>query len=177
MQIPGSRGRAVNILVDCGKAQGKDPELPFGAFPVAPEHIQYLFLTHAHIDHIGRVPDLIEAGFDGEIICTHGTKALLIPMLRDSLSFTQKSKREIQAIEQRIDDLSWGFEYGEVFFSKKVFSSNWVMLAISLGPVLSGLKFLWNTKKMPIGFFFREILAAQIPRFCLILIFPMPVIC
>ena len=40
-------------------------------------------------------------------------------MLRNSLSFTQKSKREIQAIEQRIDDLSWGFEYGEVFSFKK----------------------------------------------------------
>ena len=119
MQISAARGRAVNILVDCGKAQGKDPELPFDAFPVAPEKIDYLFLTHAHIDHIGRVPDLIEAGFDGEIICTHGTKALLIPMLRDSLSFTQKSKQEIRAIEQRIDDLSWGFEYGEVFSLKK----------------------------------------------------------
>jgi Cft2 family RNA processing exonuclease len=33
-------------------------------------------LTHSHIDHIGRVPDLIDAGFSGEIICTHGTKAL-----------------------------------------------------------------------------------------------------
>lgn len=119
MQIPGSRGRTVNIIVDCGKAQGKDPELPFDAFPVAPENIDYLFLTHAHIDHIGRVPDIIEAGFDGEIICTHGTKALLVPMLRDSLSFTQKSKREIRAIEQRIDEIAWGFEYGQVFFLKK----------------------------------------------------------
>ncbi|WP_425484227.1 hypothetical protein [Desulfobacter latus] len=38
--------------------------------------IDFLFLIHAHIDHIGRVPDLIDAGFCGEIICTYGTKAL-----------------------------------------------------------------------------------------------------
>ncbi|MDP2645915.1 MAG: hypothetical protein Q8P24_13325 [Desulfobacterales bacterium] len=41
------------------------------------------------------MPDLIEAGFDGEIICTHATKALLIPMLRDALSFTGRSREPV----------------------------------------------------------------------------------
>ena len=85
---PGSPD-GINILVDCGKAYGHDPELPFDRFPVQPGKIDYLFLTHAHIDHIGRVPDLIDAGFRGEIICTHATKALLIPMLHDAMSKNQ----------------------------------------------------------------------------------------
>lgn len=49
---PGSDS-GVNILVDCGKAYGNDPELVFDRFPVLPRDIGYLFLTHAHIDHIG----------------------------------------------------------------------------------------------------------------------------
>lgn len=49
---PGSAG-GVNILVDCGKAYGNDPELPFDRIAVLPRGINYLFLTHAHIDHIG----------------------------------------------------------------------------------------------------------------------------
>ncbi|MDD2390016.1 MAG: MBL fold metallo-hydrolase [Desulfobacterales bacterium] len=109
----------VNILVDCGKAYGNDPELAFERFPVLPQDIDYLFLTHAHIDHIGRVPDLIDAGFQGEIICTHATRALLVPMLRDALSFTHKSDQQVRHLENAIDDLSWGFEYHEQFALKK----------------------------------------------------------
>ena len=114
-----SGNKNVNILVDCGKAQGRDPELPFTSFPVKPENIDYLFLTHAHIDHIGRVPDLIDAGFGGEIISTHPTKALLGPMLKDALSFTGRSKAKVRQLEQKIDELSWGFEYGQNFSLKQ----------------------------------------------------------
>ena len=107
-----------NILVDCGKAYGRDPELPFNQFPVQPGEIDYLFLTHAHIDHIGRVPDLIDAGFRGEIICTHATKALLIPMLHDAMSFSDRTGKEIHRMEDLIDELSWGFELHETFSLK-----------------------------------------------------------
>jgi metallo-beta-lactamase family protein len=117
---PGSIN-GLNILVDCGIAQGDDPELPFDQFPVAPETIHYLFLTHAHIDHIGRVPALIDAGFRGEIICTHATKALLLPMLRDAMSFSRErwGKHEKEKLENLIDELSWGFELRKTFTLKQ----------------------------------------------------------
>ena len=115
---PGSAD-SVNILVDCGKAQGSDPELPFSRFPVPPEKIDYLFLTHAHIDHIGRVPDLIEAGFRGEIICTQATKTLLLPMLRDAMSFSGRTEMDIGRLENLIEELSWEFELYETFDLKQ----------------------------------------------------------
>lgn len=117
---PGSAD-SINILVDCGSAYGDDPELPFDQFPVAPEAIQYLFLTHAHIDHIGRVPDLIDGGFRGEIICTHATKALLLPMLRDAMSFSREQwrKNDRERLEVLLDKLSWGFELHQTFSLKK----------------------------------------------------------
>lgn len=110
---------SVNILVDCGSVYGDDPELPFEQFPVSPDKIDFLFLTHAHIDHIGRVPDLIEAGFCGEIICTRATKALLIPMLHDAMSFSARADKVVRRIESQIDNLSWGFELYETFTLKK----------------------------------------------------------
>ena len=109
---------AINILVDCGSAYGHDPELPFDQFPVKPENIDYLFLTHAHIDHIGRVPDLIDAGFRGEMICTHVTKALLLPMLHDAMSFSSRTDKNVIRLEGMIEDLSWGFELYETFSLK-----------------------------------------------------------
>jgi Cft2 family RNA processing exonuclease len=57
---PDHGGRSIAILVDCGIAQGHDPQMPFDQFPVPPTDIDFLFLTHAYIDHIGRVPNLID---------------------------------------------------------------------------------------------------------------------
>jgi metallo-beta-lactamase family protein len=72
---------------------GDDPVLSFAQFPVPPVKVDYLFLTHAHIDHTGRVPELFDVGFRGEIICAHATKALLLPMLRDAMSFSARREQ------------------------------------------------------------------------------------
>ena len=102
-------------MVDCGVAQGHDELLPMADWPVQPEKIDYLFLTHAHIDHIGRLPELLQNGFAGEIICSHPTKALLVPMLTDAMGFGKLDQEEIKKLSGRIDDLSWGFEYQQEF--------------------------------------------------------------
>ncbi len=109
----------LNIMVDCGAAQGNDPFLPIEKWPVAPGEIDYLFLTHAHIDHIGRLPELIQNGFDGEIICSHPTKALLVPMLTDAMGFGRMDSRQIKKVSADIEEFSWGFEYQQEFKLKK----------------------------------------------------------
>jgi len=113
------QANGLNIMVDCGLAQGNDSVLPMESWPVKSVEIDYLFLTHAHIDHIGRVPELIEKGFSGEIICSHPTKALLIPMLEDAMGFSDMTERQAAKILKTIDELSWGFEYREKFQMKK----------------------------------------------------------
>lgn len=72
-----------HILVDCGMEQGPDlyenQELP-----VAASEIDYVLLTHAHIDHSGNLPLLVKQGFKGDIVTTFATADLCSIMLRDS---------------------------------------------------------------------------------------------
>jgi len=111
--------KGLNIMVDCGLSQGHDAGAPMDSWPVRPDQVDFLFLTHAHIDHIGRLPELIQKGFRGEIIATHATKALLAPMLNDAMGFMALNGHQIAQIEKSIDDLSWGFEYNQKFDLKK----------------------------------------------------------
>ena len=74
------------ILLDCGQFQGgKTREaMNYGPFPFDPAEIDYMILSHAHIDHCGRIPLLVKRGFKGDIYCTDATADLVDVMLKDS---------------------------------------------------------------------------------------------
>jgi metallo-beta-lactamase family protein len=72
-----------NILVDCGMEQGPDLYKNL-ELPVSAESVDYVLLTHAHIDHSGMLPKLVKDGFKGQILTTYATADLCSIMLRDS---------------------------------------------------------------------------------------------
>ena len=80
------------ILLDCGQYQGgKDQdEMNFMPFPFAVNDIEAVVLSHAHIDHCGRLPLIVKRGYDGPIYTTKPTADLLQVMLRDSAYIHEK---------------------------------------------------------------------------------------
>ncbi len=81
-----------NILIDCGLYQGgrelvEDNTEPFGFDPAM---IDYLLLTHAHLDHCGRIPLLAKRGFKGEIISTAASCELARLIMLDSASLQEE---------------------------------------------------------------------------------------
>jgi len=81
------------IMLDCGMYQGKDENLNYEEFEVNPSDIDYLFLSHSHIDHSGRIPLLVKKGFKGTIYCSKPTYDLCEIMLLDS-AHIQESEAE-----------------------------------------------------------------------------------
>lgn len=83
------------ILVDCGVFQGaKALRLKnWGPFPVSVTDIQALVLTHAHIDHSGYIPKLVQDGFSGPIYCTPPTASLCRILLLDSAKLMEEQAR------------------------------------------------------------------------------------
>ncbi|MBN4056514.1 MAG: MBL fold hydrolase [Alkaliphilus sp.] len=74
------------ILIDCGLFQGSEEleQLNYNDFEFDPKEIDFLLLSHAHIDHAGRIPKLVKEGFKGKIYCTKATNDLSKIMLADS---------------------------------------------------------------------------------------------
>jgi metallo-beta-lactamase family protein len=87
--------RQVKILVDCGLMQGTRTADSFNrdSFPYNPSEIDYLLVTHAHIDHIGRIPKLVKDGFVGKIISTPPTKEIAQFLLEDALKILDDEAR------------------------------------------------------------------------------------
>lgn len=80
------------ILLDCGQFQGGKAQdaLNYEKFPFEPSEIECVVLSHAHIDHCGRLPLLTKRGFEGKIYCTDATADLLSIMLKDSAYIHEK---------------------------------------------------------------------------------------
>lgn len=94
---------AGRFLVDCGLFQGNrtTQELNLQPFPFDASRVEFLILTHAHIDHSGLLPKLTKAGFSGAIYATEATNDLLEFMLRDSAYIQESNAERLNAKRER----------------------------------------------------------------------------
>ncbi|NMG16655.1 MBL fold metallo-hydrolase [Aromatoleum bremense] len=117
LTLHGPGGAKAGMLVDCGIFQGTEAAGRSGAdelavdFPIA--HLRALVVTHVHIDHVGRIPQLLAAGFDGPILCSPPSALMLPEILEDALKigFTRDARlieRVLDRIRARIVPVPFG---------------------------------------------------------------------
>jgi len=82
----------IRILVDCGQFQGVKPlrELNWESLPILPSSIDFVLLTHGHLDHCGWLPRLVNQGFKGKIYCTSPTRDVAKLILLDSAKIQEE---------------------------------------------------------------------------------------
>lgn len=99
------QANGTNLLIDCGMYQEHNlKERNWGRFPLSPMKIDAVLLTHAHLDHCGRLPRLVRDGFDGPIYCTAATAEIARIVMTDCGRINEEDaefKRQRHAREGR----------------------------------------------------------------------------
>ncbi len=111
--------KGTKVLVDCGMFQGV-PELEARnaePFPFDPAEVDWLILTHGHLDHLGLVPRLAREGFQGRGICTLPTRDIAQVMLMDAARIQEEEEDgalyTVEDALEALDRLAVTVEYGE----------------------------------------------------------------
>src|SRR6185295_2121845 len=83
------------LLVDCGLYQGDEAleQRNWRPFPFLPREITAVVITHAHLDHTGLLPRLVQQGFSGPIFCTRPSRALISLVLQDAATLQEEQAR------------------------------------------------------------------------------------
>lgn len=83
-------GTSKKIVIDCGLFQETEYTSLNASLPFSAENIDYVIVTHNHVDHTGRLPLLVKQGFNGQIYMSHDTKSLISNALIDSFKVLRK---------------------------------------------------------------------------------------
>ncbi|MFJ4144628.1 MBL fold metallo-hydrolase RNA specificity domain-containing protein [Pseudomonas sp. NPDC089734] len=102
-----------SLLIDCGATQEGAVETAAALFGFSPAAIKAFMVTHVHVDHVGRIPDLLAAGYQGPIVCSEPSAHLLPLVMEDVLKLKfqhdrAQADRYLKAIEKRIIALPFG---------------------------------------------------------------------
>lgn len=106
----------IKILIDCGMFQGLEEDLNYEKFGFDVKDINYLIITHAHLDHIGRIPLLVKQGFNKKIICTKATFDIAKLMLKNAAGILSEKKDPLYSyddVEKTIELFDTFLEYNE----------------------------------------------------------------
>lgn len=143
------------ILVDCGLVQGgkMSEDQNREPFEYDPSTVDLLFITHAHLDHVGRIPFLVKSGFKGKIYSTPPTKDLAELMMEDGFHLMEKeAKHEGKEPLYGVEDIKEAISLWDTlpYHQEMVIADTLSVRLLDAGHILGSTmyEFTYNSKKI-----------------------------